>query len=102
MGKNNSQREPQNGKMVITRVVAFSILFMLAILVPMYKMFRLNCYFWAAVVVCGLFIWWAYIVFKKLYSMVECPRCHFKMTFQNLKRAGRCTKCGNDLKSLIS
>jgi len=88
--------------MVVKRVVAFSILFMLAILVPMYKMFRLNCYFWAAVVVCGLFIWWAYIVFKKLYSIVECPRCHFKMTFQNLKRAGRCTKCGNDLKSLIS
>jgi hypothetical protein len=82
-------------------MVGFSILILLVILGPIYKMFGVSYYLLAAFVVCAILIWWAYVIYKKLYSIVECPQCQFKITYQYLRQTGHCSKCGVDLKLLI-
>jgi hypothetical protein len=83
---------------MVLRIAGFSILILLVILVPIYKMFGISNYFWAALAVCVLFILWAAAIYKKLYSNIECPKCHLKITQLHLRKTGRCSKCGAELK----
>lgn len=82
-------------------MVGFSILILLVIAGPVYKMFGVSYYLLAAFVVCVLLIGWASVIYKKFYSSVECPQCHFKMIYLYIKQTGHCSKCGTDLKFLL-
>ena len=48
-------------------------------------------------VVVGLLLWGAYSVWTRNRSIVECPNCHRRMSYQRFKDAGGCPKCGTDL-----
>jgi hypothetical protein len=79
-------------------VTGFGILILLVILGPVYKIFGISFQFWIALAGCAMLIGWAYALYRKLYSISECPRCHYKTSYQRFKLAGRCPKCGKEIK----
>jgi hypothetical protein len=83
---------------ILLRVTGFGILILVAILGPVYKIFNgFSIWFWIALVFCAFLIFWAYAAYRKLYSLVECPKCHTKMTYLRVRESGGCPKCGEDV-----
>jgi hypothetical protein len=85
---------------VILRATGLGLLIMLVILVPLYKIFGLTYVFWIALAACVGFSLWGYAAYKKLYSAVMCPKCGFKMKYQQVRVSGACPKCGRNLQDL--
>lgn len=84
---------------MILRIVGFVILILLLILLPIYKIFGIAYEFWIALAVCAMLSGWCYILYRNLYSKVECPNCHHKMTFQQFQQTAKCPTCHRELHS---
>jgi hypothetical protein len=85
---------------VVLRVIGFGLLVHLIVLVPVYKIFGLSWVFWTALAVCLVFTGWSYFAYRRIFAVLECPKCSFKMNYLQVKKAGTCPKCGNDLRDL--
>jgi hypothetical protein len=82
---------------VLLRVTGFGLLLLLIILVPLYKIFGLSWEFWLALAVCLIFIIWSYFAYRKIYTLFPCPGCGYNMSYLQIRKTGKCQKCGYDM-----
>jgi len=79
---------------LILRVIGFGLLISVAILLPMYQMFGLAFQFWIALAVCVLLTYWTFVLYRKFLTIVTCPHCRYRMTYQTIRKTGKCPQCG--------
>ncbi|MBN1189400.1 MAG: hypothetical protein JXA46_06600 [Dehalococcoidales bacterium] len=81
----------------VLRSAGFGVLIMLAILVPVYKIYGMNFQFWLSLAACLGFTLWAYAAYRRLYSVVICPKCGMTTNILQTRKNSACPKCGRDL-----
>jgi hypothetical protein len=83
---------------ILLRVIGFGILITVTISGTIYKIFGIGLEFWIAVAVCVLLTGWAYVLYRKYFSIVICPKCRYHTTYQAIRASGRCPQCSATIK----
>ena len=84
----------------IIRAIGFGLLISIVILGPIYKIFGLAYEFWIALAVCVLLTCWAFMLYRRFVTIIACPKCRYRMTYQLVAKTGKCPKCSTVIQIL--